>query len=343
MSKYTTEVRYICEFYAGLDESTDYSEIDKTIDLAQEHIFSEYPIFDEQYRSLLNKKILRHYYTREICEETLGLWKLRLNARMEEIMPYYNKLYESELLHFNPFYDVDLHTEHNRSENTDSNGTSTSEQSNESTFNENDSRNRSENEERNGTDNRERNGNTSGTQSSEVSSSGSNTGKESGNSSETNATDNKTYDRYSDTPQGGLTGIESNTYLTNARITEGENNNEKIGTDNRTTEGQNEYNEERNNENIENRSEKESGENTLNSERNAEEIGTRSGGNKNNGSVERNDENHIGSIEAYAERVYGKRGFASYAKMLMEFRETFLNIDKMIIDELSDLFFGLWE
>ena len=33
----------------------------------------------------------------------------------------------------------------------------------------------------------------------------------------------------------------------------------------------------------------------------------------------------------------------SYAKMLKEFRETFLNIDMMVIESLSDLFFGLWE
>jgi hypothetical protein len=29
--------------------------------------------------------------------------------------------------------------------------------------------------------------------------------------------------------------------------------------------------------------------------------------------------------------------------MILDFRQTFVNIDKMIIEELSDLFFGLWE
>ena len=40
--------------------------------------------------------------------------------------------------------------------------------------------------------------------------------------------------------------------------------------------------------------------------------------------------------------VKGKRNNLTYAEMLLKFRETFLNIDKMIIDELSDLFFNLW-
>lgn len=65
----------------------------------QKRIFGEpsgldcYPIFDEDYRKELQKKILLKYYTREICEETFGLWKLRLNSKMNEIMPYYNQLY----------------------------------------------------------------------------------------------------------------------------------------------------------------------------------------------------------------------------------------------------------
>ncbi len=68
-------------------------------DAVQKRIFGEpsgldcYPIFDEDYRNELQKKILLKYYTREICEETFGLWKLRLNSKMNEIMPYYNQLY----------------------------------------------------------------------------------------------------------------------------------------------------------------------------------------------------------------------------------------------------------
>lgn len=109
MSKYTTEVRFICEVNSGLDESVGYSKIEDVITGAIPKIFDfDFPIFDESYRSVIERKILKHFYTREICEETIGLWKLRLNTRLNEIMPYYNKLYTSELLDFNPLYTDNL-------------------------------------------------------------------------------------------------------------------------------------------------------------------------------------------------------------------------------------------
>lgn len=103
MSKYTTELRYICETSASLTESKGYNDIQDILDESWDKIFSfDFPIFDEAYRPVLCKKILKHYYTREICEETVGLWKLRLDARMNEIMPYFNKLYESEAISIDP-------------------------------------------------------------------------------------------------------------------------------------------------------------------------------------------------------------------------------------------------
>lgn len=113
MSKYTTELRYICETAAGYNESKGYNDVDSIITQAAPVIFDfDFPIFDENYRLVLEKHILRHFYTREIAFETAGLWKLKLWDMLELIMPYYNKLYESALLQFNPLYDVDLTTTH---------------------------------------------------------------------------------------------------------------------------------------------------------------------------------------------------------------------------------------
>ena len=53
-----------------------------------------YPIFDEAYRETLNNNILMHYYENEIGFETAGLFKVYLNQKMFEIMPYYNELYK---------------------------------------------------------------------------------------------------------------------------------------------------------------------------------------------------------------------------------------------------------
>lgn len=113
MSKYTTELRYICENLAGLDESVDGDDVSTVISKALPKLFSfNFPIFDEAYRTVLETKIVKHFYTREIGFETFGLFKLKLDTKLNEIMPYYNKLYNSELLEYNPLYTHDLYKRH---------------------------------------------------------------------------------------------------------------------------------------------------------------------------------------------------------------------------------------
>lgn len=77
MSKYTTTIRSIVE--TGYDLG-----------------LKDYPIFDESYREVLNKKIIDHYYFREIGLETVALFKHFLNTRMNEIMYNYNELYKMQ-------------------------------------------------------------------------------------------------------------------------------------------------------------------------------------------------------------------------------------------------------
>ena len=94
MSSYTTELKTICESYAGFSDIAVYDNIDDIIAKALPKLFNfNFPIFNESYRITLETKIIKHYYTREISEETVGLWKLRLDSKLNEIMPYYNKLY----------------------------------------------------------------------------------------------------------------------------------------------------------------------------------------------------------------------------------------------------------
>lgn len=188
MSKYTTELRFICETLAGLKESVGYADTAHVIEQAAPIIFSfPFPIDDEAYRPILERKIIRHYYTREISEETYGLWKLRLEAKMNEIMPYYCKLYASERLEFNPLYDVDMTTTREGENHSD---TTTSENSTDTTnTTANDSTTTAETDSNNRTINRTENG---------------------------TASDNK-WDLYSDTPQGALSNVSNREYLTNAR------------------------------------------------------------------------------------------------------------------------------
>lgn len=299
MSKYTSEVRFICESLTGHEESSGYDGIDEIIEQAIPLIFSfDFPIFDENYREVLCTKILRHYYTREIGLETYGLWKLKLQTKLNEIMPYYNKLYESELLKFNPLYDVDMTTV-----NT---GSKTGENTNVGTSKENRTNSRQNNINEVGTDEDSRT-NTSSGNSSEV------------NNSENNA--NKVNrDMFSDTPQGALTGVELGNYLTNARkVTDETSGFEKgIRTGNATS------------------TESSTGKNNRVNSR--EESG--SGTETNSGSTEMIGRSK--NTEDYVMQVMGKTGGVSYAKLLKEFRDTFLNIDMEIISDLGELFMMLW-
>lgn len=283
MSKYTTELRFICEQLAGLDESKGYSSTTQIIETARPKIFSfPYPIFDESYKQVLETKIIKHFYTREIGAETFGLWQFWLNRTLNEIMPLYNKLYESELLEFNPFYDVDYHTEGDRSKEEDNTNTGTSARTRSST----------------GRQDIDVETESDGTKADDI------TATKNGS--------NTKWDYYSDTPQGSVQNIENNTYLTNAR-----KNTDAYSETDVTDADQTTHNEGTSNTDIV----------TTSSE-----------------TDNKTDSNRfIGSSTGeYAEHVFGKRGVLTYSKMLEEFRNTFLNIDMMIIEELNPLFMNLW-
>lgn len=207
MSKYTTELRYICESLVGLTESADSSQVNDIITKAAPLIFNfKFPIHDESHRLELETKILKHYYTREIGAETYGRWQLFLDEKLNTIMPYYNQLYASAELEFNPLVDYKV--------------------------------------------------------------------TKSGNSNITTKANSTSRNLFSDTPQGSLQNVDNETYLSSASKDMLEN-----------------------------------------------------GGNSDNN---------------YSETTEGLAGGRSYSALLKEYRKTILNIDSMIVDELSDLFMNIW-
>lgn len=124
MSKYTTELRYICESLAGYTESQD--DYHMVISTARPLIFNfTYPIYSQAYKPTLETKILMHFYTREIGLETYGLWKMKLDERLNLIMPYYNELYEkqAQLTGFDIYNDVNYTITHEGSDNSSDSGT----------------------------------------------------------------------------------------------------------------------------------------------------------------------------------------------------------------------------
>lgn len=303
MSKYTTEVRYICEEYAGLSESSEYSGMNDVIAKSRGKVFDfDFPMFDETYRTVLETKILKHYYTREIGMETVSAWKRFMDMRMNEIMPYYNQLYKSAILEFNPFYDVDLSTSGNRKNNGSETNTS-----NNVTTNDLHDTSKTENLR---TDNTHTSTNGNSTRTDDLA-----------NTNHTSSAEN-VKQRYSDTPQGYLGNIEDNTYLTNATITDTTNTTDSNGTDTGTVKNVLE-------ENVDN-----TGTVKYNIDSNSSNTGTV----KNNGNTDKG----YNSTDEYIEHVVGKRGGESYSELLKQYRQTFLNIDMMVIEELGDLFMNLW-
>lgn len=299
MSKYTTEVRFICEQFSGLSESVGCSDVEQVIKKCLPKVFDfQFPIFDESYRSVIETKILRHYYTREIGLETVGLWKLKLNTKLNEIMPYYNKLYKSELIEFNPLYDVELTRERKvegsgtkntkNSENRDGNGRTENTQNNNANVREN------------GGDRYTATNMADGTQNQNTSGNGTN--------------------MYSDTPQGAITDLQAGKYLTNATIDSATNT--FVGSSHDTSNQTNETT--RNNETETNGSVESTNENEYSS------------------SLDGTSDTILSNTEDYLEKVIGSNGGESFSKRLTEYRSTFINIDMMIVNELEDLFFGLW-
>ena len=90
---------------------------------------ANYPIYDETYRLNLNDKIYQHYYMREIGTETVDMFLFFLRRKMNEIMPYYNQLYKSAELKFDPLTSMGTTTE----SESDSTSKATREQTDEGT------------------------------------------------------------------------------------------------------------------------------------------------------------------------------------------------------------------
>lgn len=311
MSKYTTEVRTICENLIGLKSPAGYGSVNDILSQAAPLVFNfEWPIFDEAYRRVLEIKILKHFYTREIGLETVGLWKLKLDTKMNEIMPYYNQLYKTELLEFNPLYDVDITRD--RTEEREGSNKTDGGFNNENVYGKKNNYSEDNSVNSDTTDDTTTSGTSDTTGSSTTTESNTRTGKNT--------------DRYSDTPQGAISDLESNSYLTNARIIDS----------NETNAGNKKI------DNEENLNYNDSIERSVNRKDNTNKTGE----NEESGSSSDNGTNYsyqnITDTNKYLEHVTGKQGSKSYSEMILEYRKTFLNIDMMVIEELEPLFMQLW-
>lgn len=289
MSKYTTELRYICEMNSGFPvEEMSAHSTDEIISASREKIFDfSYPIYDESHKPELETKILKHYYTREIGAETVGLWKLWLNEKLNLIMPKYNKLYEFEALSpGKDFYNVDIETYTHRDDDftTDKDATRTD--------------NLLHSSDHTRTDN--------------LTDTNSNTRTD--NLTKTDQGTGGTTDKFSDTPQGTVSNVDNGTYLTEYRKIDETHNVSMRDTGTVT----------------------DNGSLTHTGTQRTAGTDTDTGTQRTAGTDKNYGEQEINGWER------GYRGTKTYTELIMELSDKIINIDKMIIDDLRDLFILLW-
>lgn len=266
----------------------------------------DYPIHDENHRLALEEKIIKRYFYRRICCSDVDEWKLRLDARMNEIMPYYNKIYESFDYLKDILDDVDYtreigqETQTAKSENTNSNTSTVA------TVDTAGSRvdNTDTTTERSGSAERIDNGMTS--------------------SKGTQNSDSDALSKYADTPQGTLTGLINDSYLTNATMSE--------ASENKTSSSQG-------------TSANQSKEDITNSETGSVDRKTDTIGTSNTDSeISANAQTEgIGNENLNREeKVKGKMYGGSKSKYVMEYRQAIINVDSEIIGRLADLFLNVY-
>ena len=103
MSKYTITVKDLVRDYS-VSVDNGLTDIDTKLDKAREYIFDfTYPVIDEATKKRIEIAILKHYYMREIAFESVGIWKIKLNDRLNLIMPRYNALYNKQDLSLSPY------------------------------------------------------------------------------------------------------------------------------------------------------------------------------------------------------------------------------------------------
>ena len=383
MAKYTTEIRSICEHYAGLTESTGFEDVDEIIEKSRNKIFQNYPIFNENHRAELEHKILKHYYMREIGFETVGLFKLFLNERMAEIMPYYNKLYESETFEFDPFKNVDVWNTHEQFAEAGGSDMSTLGGEDVNTLGGEDVNRaggsdtttaKSERNLENDTDYTE-NVKPFGAEKTTQSETGRVTTTETPTGTETQI--QKTHlnhsdvveDKFSNTPQNGVSGVETENYLTEYRKTTttptypSASSNDTVETDrsfsNRSTTNVTQYGDSNEAKKTTTLLEYQEGRRTdTNSQTENEQIETNESetttaygktdtteyGRTDTTEYGRTDTTEYGRTDSMnsSDHRTGKEGSETYQEMLQKYRDVILNIDMLIIKNLADLFLNLW-
>lgn len=252
----------------------DYTSVTDFTEDATKLLFESYPIFDEMHREELNRKIVDHYLFDEIALTPYSKWQFMLNRKLREIMPYYNKLYLSELGIEDIYNDLDVEETLDRTVGTDTETNSSRENTNVTLRNE--------------SEDHTKNINTDTSQNEDLSAN---------SQSETNRSDvpfnrNKNDEYPTESEKSNETSLGQNTYSGNQKEDEVRSNNRDVEV----------------NDNLQGSSSSLMDSNTL---------------------------------EVYTKKMKGKNSKISKAEVLKQYRDTLLNVDMLIVEELADMFMFL--
>lgn len=116
MAMYTMQLKTLIE--QATQDIDDLSNSER-IEQGREKLFDfDYPIFSNNYKARFEKNIIGEFYTREIGFETEGLFKFKLEHWLNKNMPYFNGLFESELIKYDPLTNTDIDTTYDRKRDT---------------------------------------------------------------------------------------------------------------------------------------------------------------------------------------------------------------------------------
>lgn len=107
MATYTTPLKTLIE---QPSQHRDDLTFKQRLELGRTVLFKdmEYEFFNDLYRRDFEMKFIRFFYNKEIGFETEGQFKFQLETWLQINMPYFNQLFESQLIKYDPLKNIDM-------------------------------------------------------------------------------------------------------------------------------------------------------------------------------------------------------------------------------------------
>lgn len=349
MATYTIQLNEYIENFSILQKQ-DHLQLShrEKIERGRKELFDfDYPLFDESYRNVFETHFIRNFYMREIGFETMGLFKFHLENWLVINMPYFNKLFESELIEYDVLENTRIKIDHNKQNDKA--------QSDKKGKKQDDLRNISKDDVRNIDQSSKTDGTSHSDTQQDIVSTGKTTGKSSQDTTAKDTTNKKANATQKDT--SFIRDIESNTPDSRLAITteDGKGVIQYASLIKENTESKNRTNESSGNDTTDSTSktdgtsESNTNVNTDDKITSDEKTSSTSKANQKDtfgskikdtyaSDVKETYDSGINEIEDFIMHKVGKLGNETYPEMVQKYRKSLLRIERMIFDEMQQLF-----